>query len=368
MEYMAFIGGIHVIVSSYKYNSSNSTIYCNCNKLTKYFSIHKKRTSPSVITACFENKTTVASPPGLSLRLGASNLFVGELAVILENNPSALYHGIDPNIIKILREGGVSLLDCSNLSEEAQNECFDKLKPYNSPVLQSTRILPPTPSQFERVLSKTLNSLQKSLSLSPQTYNNTNQLLYLIDCTTESYKDELSDVIRAFHENSIDAVGCYHCDNIDRLREIHEVLSKENVPLSSNQIPFSVIRGHDKNIQEIQKVCRELQVSPIAESPLENGMFLSEKNSFMLTPRPLNTEEYKPLVNLMRLLGVFQGGRSVEQVALNYVICSGWIPLAPVNSVFSAQNAVNSMGWKLDSASLDALDEKSKYIASKMDS
>ena len=68
----------------------------------------------------------------------------------------------------------------------------------------------------------------------------------------------------------------------------------------------------------------------------------------------------------MRLVGKAheEGGvpRTPAQVALNWCLCKGALPIAGVKSARQAASAAGSMGWRMTAAEVDELDAVSSRI------
>jgi len=169
----------------------------------------------------------------------------------------------------------------------------------------------------------------------------------------------------AYEKGLIKAVGVSNYKEQD-LRKIHRMLSRLGVPLASNQIKYSIV-DRDAELEGLLEVCKELNVKPIAHSPLERGLLSNralEMPDDQLNPTERDLRnKYKPLLNLMKFIGAVNGNRTISQVALNYVICKGLIPIPGMKHEGHARECVGAMDWRLDSSSLDALDEKSLFLS-----
>jgi aryl-alcohol dehydrogenase-like predicted oxidoreductase len=84
----------------------------------------------------------------------------------------------------------------------------------------------------------------------------------------------------------------------------------------------------------------------------------SARRGWMISRRTL--ARIQPLVDLMRQMGEVHGGKSPSQVALNWVICKGALPIPGAHSVKHVQENAGALGWRLSDeevARLDAAEE-----------
>jgi aryl-alcohol dehydrogenase-like predicted oxidoreductase len=105
----------------------------------------------------------------------------------------------------------------------------------------------------------------------------------------------------------------------------------------------------------------------IAYSPLAKGLLTGK-----YTPenRPPGLRKYtarsgklssiQPLVGLMREVGQAHEGKSPAQVALNWLVCKGAVPIPGAKNAHQARENAAATGWRLDAAEIAALDEMSR--------
>lgn len=144
-------------------------------------------------------------------------------------------------------------------------------------------------------------------------------------------------------------------------------LSRHNIPLASNQVPFSLLnRTHEKNGTLAR--CKELGIRFIAYSPIEQGL-LAGKYSAENPPPGSRGRMYarllpkiQPLLKLMTLIGQDHGGKSNSQVALNWVICKGALAIPGAKNAKQAQENAGALGWKLTNEEVARLDEESDKV------
>jgi aryl-alcohol dehydrogenase-like predicted oxidoreductase len=71
----------------------------------------------------------------------------------------------------------------------------------------------------------------------------------------------------------------------------------------------------------------------------------------------------QPLIQLLRAIGEAHGGKSPGQVALNWVICKGAVPIPGAKNARQAQENAAALGWRLREAEVGALDEESQKLS-----
>jgi aryl-alcohol dehydrogenase-like predicted oxidoreductase len=152
-----------------------------------------------------------------------------------------------------------------------------------------------------------------------------------------------------------------------RMLTAYSALARQNVPLASNQEHYSLLnRAVEKN--GLLARCKELGIRLIAHSPLEQGLLTGKYN---LDNRPPGTRartpasllsNMEPLIKLMTSIGQDRGGKTNSQIALNWVICKGALPIPGAKNVEQAQENSGALGWKLTEEEVARLDEVSDQI------
>lgn len=151
--------------------------------------------------------------------------------------------------------------------------------------------------------------------------------------------------------------------NVDQMRRAHEALSKRGVPLASNQVHYSLLERAPER-SGLLDACRELNVSLIAYSPLGQGL-LTGKYSKESPPPGVRARRGRrrlarldPLLERLREIADARA-KSPAQIALNWVICKGALPIPGAKNAQQAQQNAGALGWRLTDAEVAALDEAS---------
>ncbi len=153
--------------------------------------------------------------------------------------------------------------------------------------------------------------------------------------------------------------------NPDQTRRAHAALAERGVPLVSNQVQYSLLHREPEH-NGLFDVCRELGVTLIAYSPLAMGV-LTGKYTPDNPPPGIRGRRYRrdylaqvqSLIALLREIGEAQGGLTSAQVALNWVICKGAVPIPGAKNADQAQENVGALGWRLSDEEVAALDAAS---------
>ena len=144
---------------------------------------------------------------------------------------------------------------------------------------------------------------------------------------------------------------------------------KLGVPLVSNQIKFNIF---DRKAEKsgLIALCKEMGVTCLAYEPLEGGLLSGKYHNGQHVDGPTPTARYspeellakRPIVNLCRLLGTFDGGKTTSQVALNYIIAKGVVPIPGIKNVAQARELLGACGWRLTTNDVELIDERVDYF------
>jgi aryl-alcohol dehydrogenase-like predicted oxidoreductase len=143
----------------------------------------------------------------------------------------------------------------------------------------------------------------------------------------------------------------------------YTTLARHGIPLASNQVHYSLLSREVEKNGTLAR-CKELGIRLIAYSPLEKGL-LTGKYSVENPPPGVRASQYAelikkipPVIKVMQEIGQNHGGRTVAQVALNWLICKGALPIPGAKNVVQAEQNAGGAGWQMnadDVAMLDAV-------------
>ncbi|KAK9060846.1 hypothetical protein SSX86_018026 [Deinandra increscens subsp. villosa] len=176
-------------------------------------------------------------------------------------------------------------------------------------------------------------------------------------------------LVAMYHKGLVQAVGVSNYGP-KQLLKIHDYLKERGVPLSSAQVQFSLLSmGEDQ--MEIKSICDSLGIRVIAYSPLGLGMLTGKYTPASLPrgPRGLLFRQIipgvEPLLISLKEIGE-KRGKSIPQVAINWCMCKGTIPIPGVKSVKQAEENLGAVGWKLRPSELDELEYAARDSPAKM--
>lgn len=162
------------------------------------------------------------------------------------------------------------------------------------------------------------------------------------------------------------AVGVSNCD-LSRTRRAHAHLQRGGVQLATNQVEFSLLTRWPERTGLLD-ACRALGVRVIAYSPLAQGI-LSGKYGPGRLPAGGRGRRYaraieraQPLLSVLREVAAGRD-RTPAQVALNWVICKGAIPIPGAKTASQAEANAGALGWRLTEDEVARLDRASDEVA-----
>jgi aryl-alcohol dehydrogenase-like predicted oxidoreductase len=148
----------------------------------------------------------------------------------------------------------------------------------------------------------------------------------------------------------------------------YSTLAQHGMPLASNQVHYSLLnREAEKN--GLLARCKELGIRLIAYSPLEKGLLTGKYNSEKTPPGPraaqyaLQLPRLAPLLNLLTEIGQDRDGKTNAQVALNWVISKGALPIPGAKTAAQALENAGGAGWKLTDDEVGRLDEAADQVS-----
>jgi aryl-alcohol dehydrogenase-like predicted oxidoreductase len=158
--------------------------------------------------------------------------------------------------------------------------------------------------------------------------------------------------------------------NIDKMRRAQSVLAQHGIALASNQVEYSLL-NREVEFNGLLSACKEDQITLIAYSPLEQGLLTGKYTPDNPPPgirgfryRSNLLERIQPLIHLMREIGEAHGGKTPAQVAINWTICKGAVPIPGAKNVHQASENGGSLGWRLSEEEVKRLDNASLEIGS----
>ncbi|MBD2597561.1 aldo/keto reductase [Nostoc spongiaeforme FACHB-130] len=148
-----------------------------------------------------------------------------------------------------------------------------------------------------------------------------------------------------------------------RLKIVQQRFAERGVPISTLQVQYSLLSTYPVTQLGLKDVCDELGIKLIAYSPLALGILTGKYSETGTFPKGVRGLLFRQLLPGVRsLLACLQAiaqsrNKTMSQVAINWCICKGTIPIPGAKSLAQAQDNIGALGWQLDAGELAELDK-----------
>lgn len=177
----------------------------------------------------------------------------------------------------------------------------------------------------------------------------------------ETWMDAMVTAVQA---GRVRAVGVSNY-SMAQMGRAHNALTRRGLTLASNQVFYSLLHRAPE-FNGVLQTCRDLHITLIAYSPLEKGILAGKYTPDNPPPgirKGIYNREYltkvQPLLALMREVGAAHGDKTPAQVALNWLICKGAVPIPGAKNARQAVSNAGALGWRLTADEVAALDAAS---------
>jgi len=260
-------------------------------------------------------------------------------------------------------DDGIRFVDTAEVYGSGRSERLlgQFLKETDQPVLVATKFFP-LPWRFRK------NALPRALKASLARLGMESVDLYQIHWPTPfmSIDRMMEGLAECVKSGLTRTVGVSNFSQTQMLAA-YSSLARHNIPLASNQVHYSLLNRSVERSGTLAR-CKELGIRLIAYSPIEKGL-LSGKYSTDSPPPGARSRNYTgllprigPLLKLMTEIGQDHGGKSNVQIALNWVICKGALPIPGAKNAEQAQANAGALGWRLTDEEVARLNETSNRI------
>ncbi len=177
---------------------------------------------------------------------------------------------------------------------------------------------------------------------------------------------QLSGLAQMVTAGKLGAIGVSNFNQCQMFRAVR-ILLKYNIPLAANQVEYNLLnRTIEKN--GLLQRCTEMGIRIIAYSPIAMGL-LSGKYNQENPPTGLRGIKYanqivkiQPLIRLLTEIGHDHEGKTAAQVAINWCICKGTLPIPGAKNFNQAASNAESAGWRLSEQEVASLDAESDRL------
>ncbi len=260
---------------------------------------------------------------------------------------------------------GITFFDTAEVYGQGKSEILlgKLIKTINTPLKIATKMMPFPWRISSHSLKKALTASLKRLGLSKIDLYQMHWPLKPVPVT--EWMNRMADLVE---EGLVTAVGVSNY-NLGQIISAHEVLRKRGLALTSVQLEYHLL---DRRVETngIMDYCREQGIKLIAYSPLASGV-LTGKYSEKTPPRGGRASQYnrsrleriQPLLRTMIRIGNEHGGKTAGQVALNWIMCKGALPIPGAKNIDQMAQNLGARGWQLDESEIGMLDEISRKVA-----
>ena len=155
--------------------------------------------------------------------------------------------------------------------------------------------------------------------------------------------------------------------NREQTIRAHHTLQLRGYGLASNQVEYSLLKREIED-NGVMEACKERGIRIIAYSPLGMGL-LTGKYTPENPPPGTRARMYRkllpklaPLIAVLREIGEAHG-KSPAQVALNWTICKGTLPIPGAKNAQQMEHNAGALGWRLSDDEVARLDGESDKVS-----
>ncbi|MBR6090445.1 MAG: aldo/keto reductase [Anaerolineaceae bacterium] len=150
--------------------------------------------------------------------------------------------------------------------------------------------------------------------------------------------------------------------NASQIDYFNEALSRFGYSIACLEIPYNLL---DRSIESngTMEICRSLNIRIIAQQPLAMGMLTGKydaedpaagnRRQMMLR---YHTPRLDILLRTMNHIGLENNGKNCAQVALNWILCKGIVPIPGTKSLPQAIENAQTPGWRMTEEQMALLD------------
>ncbi|MBP9040939.1 MAG: aldo/keto reductase [Anaerolineaceae bacterium] len=259
---------------------------------------------------------------------------------------------------------GITFFDTAEVYGQGKSELLlgKLIKTTKAPLKIATKMMPFPWRISARSLKKALTASLKRLGLSKIDLYQMHWPLKPVPVT--EWMNRMADLVE---EGLVIAVGVSNY-NLGQIISAHEVLRKRGLALTSVQLEYHLL---NRNVEHngIMDYCREQGIKLISYSPLASGV-LTGKYSAQNPPRGGRAIQYdrsrlekiQPLLRTMIRIGNEHDGKTAGQVALNWIMRKGALPIPGAKNIDQMAQNLGARGWQLEESEMGMLDEISRQV------
>ena len=157
-----------------------------------------------------------------------------------------------------------------------------------------------------------------------------------------------------------------------RIKQIIKRFTERNIPIATLQIQYSLLSTYPVTELGVKEVCDELGIKLIAYSPLALGLLTGKYQENGQVPKGFRGIVFKqmlpkirPLLQGLEEIAKFRE-KTMAQVAINWCICKGFIPIPGAKTCQQMEQNLGAMGWRLSDGEVMELDNLTQKVDKQM--
>jgi len=277
---------------------------------------------------------------------------------------------------RTLLTGGVDFIDTAEVygfgkSEELLNEFMSNTAgdpDFAAPILATK--FAPLPLRWGA------DDVPKALRASMSRLGKSKVGLYMQHWPAFGIQDRANDAFleglcRCYEQGLCDAVGVSNF-NAERITAAAKMFKARGVPFASNQVQYSLIYRAPELDTGVLEACNEAGVTLVAYSPMAQGLLTGKYSTGAGSVKPAGPRgaiftdarraAVESLVGALREVGAAHGDKTPAQVAVNYCMSKGTVPIPGAKDAKQAASVVGCLGWRLEAAEVEALEKAAKAV------
>ncbi|WP_052049722.1 aldo/keto reductase [Leptolyngbya sp. KIOST-1] len=147
-----------------------------------------------------------------------------------------------------------------------------------------------------------------------------------------------------------------------RLKLAHQRFQARGLTIATLQVQYSLLSTYPVSELGLKDLCDELGIRLIAYSPLALGLLTGKYAAQGPYPSGIRgvlfrqlLPKIQPLLDTLAAIAA-QRQKTSAQVALNWCLCKGTIPIPGAKTLDQAEQNTGALGWRLDAGEVEALD------------
>ncbi len=157
-----------------------------------------------------------------------------------------------------------------------------------------------------------------------------------------------------------------------RLKQVVKKFAERNIPVVTLQVQYSLLSTYPVTELGVKEVCDELGIKLIAYSPLALGLLTGKYQEKGELPKGFRglffrqmLPKIRPLLEGLEEIATFRQ-KTIAQVALNWCICKGAIPIPGAKNCQQMAQNLGAMGWRLSEGEVMELDKLTNKLDKQM--